>query len=105
MSGVRNPFLLPRIAVIGSYLDHWAGDWVSNLAAFEIWLFRDGVVVDRGHAANVLDGPLSALRDQIRRWQPATSSPRAPWPAPFRLCPARAGARRFTASRSAAGNC
>jgi hypothetical protein len=25
-------------------------------------LLRDGAVVDRGHVANVLDGPLSALR-------------------------------------------
>jgi 2-oxo-3-hexenedioate decarboxylase len=39
-----------------------ATDWVSNLAGFEIELLRDGTVVDRGHAANVLDGPLPALR-------------------------------------------
>jgi 2-oxo-3-hexenedioate decarboxylase len=42
-----------------------AADWVSNLARFEIELSRDGAVVDRGHAANVLDGPLSALRHLI----------------------------------------
>jgi hypothetical protein len=36
-------------------------DWVSNLAGFEIELLRDGTAVDRGKAANVLDGPLSAL--------------------------------------------
>jgi len=40
-------------------------DWVSNLAGFEIELLRDGEVVDRGHAANVLDGPLSALRHLV----------------------------------------
>jgi 2-oxo-3-hexenedioate decarboxylase len=38
---------------------------VSNLAGFEIWLFRDGALVDRGHAANVRDGPLSALRHLV----------------------------------------
>ncbi len=42
-----------------------ATDWVSNLACFEIDLLRDGAVVDRGHAANVLDGPLSALRHLV----------------------------------------
>jgi len=42
-----------------------ATDWVSNLAGFEIDLLRDGEVVDRGHAANVLDGPLSALRHLV----------------------------------------
>jgi len=39
-----------------------AAQWLSSLAGFEIDLFRDGLTVDRGHAANVLDGPLSALR-------------------------------------------
>jgi 2-oxo-3-hexenedioate decarboxylase len=42
-----------------------ATDWASNLAGFEIDLLRDGVVVDRGHSANVLDGPLSALRHLV----------------------------------------
>src|SRR5262249_28888096 len=42
-----------------------ATDWVSNLAGFEIDLLRDGAVVDRGHGANVLDGPLSALRHLV----------------------------------------
>ena len=42
-----------------------ATDWVSNLAGFEIELLRDGAVVDRGPAANVLDGPLSALRQLV----------------------------------------
>lgn len=36
--------------------------WAEQLAAFEIALFRDGAEVDRGSAANVLGGPLSALR-------------------------------------------
>jgi 2-oxo-3-hexenedioate decarboxylase len=42
-----------------------ASNWVSNLAGFEIELLRDGAVVDRGRAANVLDGPLSALRHLV----------------------------------------
>ncbi len=36
--------------------------WLSALAHFEITLRRDGAVVDRGQAENVLGGPLSALR-------------------------------------------
>ncbi len=36
--------------------------WRARLACFEIDLARDGVLVDHGRAANVLDGPLSALR-------------------------------------------
>jgi 2-oxo-3-hexenedioate decarboxylase len=35
---------------------------VARLEAFEIELFRNGELVDRGRAANVLDGPLHALR-------------------------------------------
>ncbi len=41
-------------------------DWRARLAEFEIGLFRDGQPVDRGHAVNVLDGPLSALRHFVR---------------------------------------
>jgi len=36
--------------------------WLAALTRFEISLYRDGTLVDRGQAANVLDGPLSALR-------------------------------------------
>jgi 2-oxo-3-hexenedioate decarboxylase len=36
--------------------------WLAALAKFEIGLYRDGVLMDRGQATNVLDGPLSALR-------------------------------------------
>jgi hypothetical protein len=45
-----------------------ATDWVSNLAGFEIELLRDGAVVNRSHAANVLGGPLSAL-GLVRAWR------------------------------------
>ncbi|HTZ66279.1 MAG TPA: hydratase [Roseiarcus sp.] len=37
-------------------------EWRRELARFEIDLFRDGALVDHGAAANVLDGPLFALR-------------------------------------------
>ena len=39
-----------------------AREWLQELSAFDIELDRNGVFADRGHAANVLDGPLSALR-------------------------------------------
>jgi 2-oxo-3-hexenedioate decarboxylase len=38
------------------------GEWRNVLSDFTIELCCDGRVVDNGHAANVLDGPLSALR-------------------------------------------
>ena len=36
--------------------------WARELSRFEIDLFRNGALVDHGVAANVLDGPLFALR-------------------------------------------
>lgn len=39
-----------------------AEDWRQALRTFEIELYRDGELVDRGQAANVLDGPLLALQ-------------------------------------------
>jgi 2-oxo-3-hexenedioate decarboxylase len=39
--------------------------WRARLAAFEIELLRNGEVQDRGRAANVLDGPLQALRHLV----------------------------------------
>ena len=36
--------------------------WARELSRFEIDLFRNGALVDHGAAANVLDGPLLALR-------------------------------------------
>jgi 2-oxo-3-hexenedioate decarboxylase len=42
-----------------------AADWARALASFEIDLFCDGAHVDRGRAANVLDGPLFALRHLV----------------------------------------
>ena len=37
-------------------------EWASDLSRFEIDLFRNGALMDHGVAANVLDGPLFALR-------------------------------------------
>ena len=37
-------------------------EWARELSRFEIDLFRNGALVDHGAAANVLDGPLLALR-------------------------------------------
>jgi 2-oxo-3-hexenedioate decarboxylase len=39
--------------------------WLATLASFEIELACDGEVRDRGRAANVLDGPLFALRHLV----------------------------------------
>lgn len=36
--------------------------WLAALADFEISLYRNDVLVDKGHARNVLDGPLFAVR-------------------------------------------
>jgi 2-oxo-3-hexenedioate decarboxylase len=41
------------------------GVWLHALSSFGITLKRDGAVVDRGQASNVLDGPLSALRHLV----------------------------------------
>ena len=40
-------------------------DWALELPAFEIDLFRNGVLADHGRAANVLDGPVFALRHLV----------------------------------------
>jgi len=39
--------------------------WARKLSTFEIDLFRDGDLADHGHAANVLDGPVFALRHLV----------------------------------------
>ena len=39
-----------------------AEGWLSVLSRFEISLYRNDELIDRGQAPNVLDGPLSALR-------------------------------------------
>jgi 2-oxo-3-hexenedioate decarboxylase len=39
-----------------------AAEWLSALTSFEIELFCDGNLMDKGHALNVLEGPLSTVR-------------------------------------------
>lgn len=39
--------------------------WLARLPNFEVGLFRDGALVDRGKGSNVLDGPLEALRHLV----------------------------------------
>ncbi|SMF56744.1 2-oxo-3-hexenedioate decarboxylase [Tistlia consotensis] len=48
-----------------SRIEPGQGDWLASLSAFEIELRRDGELIDRGRAANVLDGPLSALKHLV----------------------------------------
>jgi len=38
-----------------------AARWRAGLADFSVTILRDGVEMDRGHASDVLDGPVSAL--------------------------------------------
>ena len=38
------------------------GEWQRSLTNFEIELFCDGKLMDKGHALNVLEGPLSTIR-------------------------------------------
>ncbi len=47
----------PRHAVRGR-----EREWLRMLTSFEIELYRDGRLMDRGHATNVMEGPLSTLR-------------------------------------------
>jgi 2-oxo-3-hexenedioate decarboxylase len=42
-----------------------AGEWQAKLSRFDIDLLCDGRHIDRGNAANVLDGPLAALRHLV----------------------------------------
>jgi 2-keto-4-pentenoate hydratase len=42
-----------------------ATEWLRTLSGFEIDLNCNGQLIDRGHAGNVLDGPLSALRHLV----------------------------------------
>jgi 2-oxo-3-hexenedioate decarboxylase len=39
-----------------------AAGWLHSLTSFEIELFCDGKLMDKGHALNVLEGPLSTVR-------------------------------------------
>ncbi|MFY9686400.1 MAG: hydratase [Pseudolabrys sp.] len=42
-----------------------ADEWLRTLASFEVELYCDGKLMDKGHALNVLEGPLSTIRYQM----------------------------------------
>jgi len=50
-------------------------DWLRELPAFEIDLYCNGTLADRGRAANVLDGPASALRHLVQSLAQDSLSP------------------------------
>ena len=50
-------------------------EWARELSRFEIDLFRNGALIDHGVAANVLDGPLFALRHLVETLAQDPASP------------------------------
>ena len=50
-------------------------EWARDLSRFEIDLFRNGALIDHGVAANVLDGPLFALRHLVETLAQDPASP------------------------------
>jgi 2-oxo-3-hexenedioate decarboxylase len=51
-------------------------EWIRKLARFEVDLSRNGTPVDHGVAANVLDGPLLALRHLVEALARDAQNPR-----------------------------
>ena len=60
-NGVHGALLIGPRHAIGPR----AGEWQTLLSRFDIDLSCDGRPIDRGNAANVLDGPLAALRHLV----------------------------------------
>jgi len=60
----------PRFPVAGN-----AQKWLRTLSTFEIDLKRNGNLMDHGRAANVLDGPLNALRHLVELLAAENDSP------------------------------
>lgn len=59
--GLHGALLIgPRVAVAPH-----REEWLRQLAAFTIDLHRNGAIADHGRAANVLDGPVSALKHLV----------------------------------------
>src|SRR5215208_1487762 len=52
------------------------GEWFDALSTFRISLLRNGADVEHGTGANVLDGPLSALRHLVGLVMDDPSSPK-----------------------------
>lgn len=70
--GLHGALLLgPRRSVI----DADRAGWLASLSSFQIDLLRDGTPADHGHAANVLDGPLFALRHLVEVLAADSSQP------------------------------
>ena len=57
-NGLHGALLIGERHPVGAQTD----EWLRTLAAFEIDLMRNGAVMDRGRAGNVMEGPLSTLR-------------------------------------------
>ncbi len=72
--GLHARLLVGRtVPVTGLALD--AQDFDQRLAALQVVLSRDGEQVDRGRGANVLDGPLHALRHFVQALQGCPGAP------------------------------
>ena len=70
-NGVHGALLIgPRHAVAAR-----AAEWQRTLSGFDIDLLCDGKLIDRGSAANVMDGPLSALRHLAELLEADPSNP------------------------------
>jgi 2-oxo-3-hexenedioate decarboxylase len=60
-NGLHGALLIgPRVPIAGN-----ADRWLQTLSTFAIDLKCNGAVMDHGHARNVLDGPLKALRHLV----------------------------------------
>ncbi len=71
-TGLHGALLLGRpLEVAPARIDKLRGE----LSTFAVALRRDGAPVDRGHAANVLGGPLSALRHLVETLARDKSNP------------------------------
>jgi 2-keto-4-pentenoate hydratase len=51
----------PKRGIVGA-----RNRWVQDIATFEVALYRNGKLADRGRAENVLGSPLSALRHVVQ---------------------------------------
>jgi 2-oxo-3-hexenedioate decarboxylase len=60
-NGLHGALLIGPRHSVGSCV----AEWQTLLSGFRVDLLCDGRVIDRGHSANVLDGPVSALRHLV----------------------------------------
>ena len=57
------------------YIGAHGDEWLRTLPQFEIELYCNGQLMDRGHASNVLEGPLSAVRHLVELLTHDTNNP------------------------------